>query len=62
MAYGGFLLLDASKKVVAVQAVSTGVSDLQLEFLEPRKWREAYTEVLKSAGRRATGADFALSL
>jgi len=51
LAYGGFLLLDAEGKVVAVQAVTGDTTESSLKFGEPRKWREAFTQVLKDAGR-----------
>ncbi|CAK8989939.1 Hypothetical protein SCF082_LOCUS2042 [Durusdinium trenchii] len=51
LAYGGFLLLDAQRKVVAVQAVTGDTTAASLQFGAPRKWREAYTQVLRDAGR-----------
>jgi len=51
LAYGGFLLIDSQGKVVAVQAVTGDTTESSLRFEEPRKWREAYTPVLKEAGR-----------
>ncbi|CAL1162269.1 unnamed protein product [Cladocopium goreaui] len=51
LAYGGFFLLDSESKVVAVQAVTGDTTQACLKFEEPRKWREAFTQVLKDAGR-----------
>lgn len=51
VAYGGFLLLGEGRKVVAAQAVTVDTNLGKLSFGEPRKWREAYTDVLKTAGR-----------
>eukprot|EP00435_Cladocopium_sp_Y103_P032119 s1982_g8.t1 len=51
LAYGGFFLLDSESKVVAVQAVTGDTTQASLNFEEPRKWREAFTQVLKDAGR-----------
>eukprot|EP00434_Breviolum_minutum_P024012 symbB.v1.2.021189.t1/scaffold1779.1/size154953/17 len=47
LAYGGFLLIDSQGKV----AVTGDTTESSLRFEEPRKWREAYTPVLKEAGR-----------
>jgi len=50
-AYGGYLLLDASDCVVAMQAVSGETEYMRLNFGAWRKWRPEFTEQLRAAGR-----------
>ena len=47
-AYGGFVVLDKAKSVVAVQAVGAGD---ELTFGGPLDWRDEFTAQLRDAGR-----------
>jgi len=52
-AYGGWLLLDSSDRVLAVQSISLVPDDgeYELPFGAPRQWRHEFTPQLVDAGR-----------
>ena len=54
-AYGGFLLLDKSGQVLAVQAISGGDGpegdECAVSFSAPRQWRTEFTQQLQDAQR-----------
>ena len=52
-AYGGFLLLNADDKVLAVQAIApeSGDGAVGVSFSQPKQWRSSFAQQLQSANR-----------
>jgi len=51
VAYGGFVLLDKDRHVLAIQAISPESTDNIIPFDPPRKWRVGFTSQLKEKNR-----------